>query len=165
MNLEALTNHLVRAGWQNFAAGKFFDLDFDSLGTAKIAKNSWSILVKSLPVLDAAAIDLWNAHYKTLIKKTPAGFFNSGKYFVLVLVVETISPDGLEKLNQAGTIGFLEMPSSILRGGGYTLLLIKDRGKIFMPKTVALPPLLGFTETAKATHRALESYAASQETA
>ena len=90
MTVNGLVSHLEKAGWRDFAPGEFLGVTFDAIGKAKLARNNWFAVVKSIPRLDAAALDTWNGHYAHLCKKAPARLFSAGKYFVLILLVEEI---------------------------------------------------------------------------
>jgi hypothetical protein len=103
-NFETLVKNLQKAGWSKFAPGEFVGLQFESIGKANVAKNNWFALLKPLPVLDSEALFTWNTNYQTFIKKTPAGFFYSGKYFVLMLLAETMGADAIAALSQEAQI-------------------------------------------------------------
>lgn len=158
MSIMQLTEELALAGWGSFAPGEFCKIEFDTIGKAKVANNNWFALVKSIPVMNGADLDTWNQNYQDLLKQTRAGMFTSGKYFILILLIGTIGPDGLARLSQENAIGFLEMPNDITRGGGYTLMVLQDRKKVFMPKTVSLSTAMRATDFAKQTHLTLENY-------
>ena len=158
MSSDVLVSNLKKAGWNDFAPGEFFGVTFDKIGNAKIARNNWFALLKSLPVLNAAEIETWNNNYKNFLKKSQAGMFSSGKYFVLFLLVGTIGADAIQQISREKKLGFLEMPEDIMRGGGYSLMLVKDQKKIFTPKTIKLSNWLRAVEFAKQTLRALEDY-------
>ena len=158
MSNDDLINSLKKAGWKDFESGEFFGVEFDKIGNAKVARNNWFALLKFLPVLDAAEIETWNNNYKFFLKKSPAGMFSSGKYFVLFLLVDTVGADALEKISREKKLAFLEMPDDIMRGGGYVLMLVKDQKKIFMPKKIKLSNWMYAIDFAKNTHRALDEY-------
>ena len=48
--------------------------------------------------------------------------------------------------------------NTITNGGGYTLMLVKDRKRILMPKTVKLWDLLRAIEFTNRTNQALDAY-------
>ena len=100
MSSDILVSKLKQVGWKDFAHGEFLKVDFDHIGTAKIAKNNWFILLKSVPVLDMAGLETWNKTYKDLAKRAQSGLFSSGKYFILTLLVDNIEADVLEMLSQ-----------------------------------------------------------------
>jgi hypothetical protein len=158
MNSNVLVSNLEQVGWKDFAPGEFLKVEFDHIGTAKIAKNDWFVLLKSVPVLDVAAIETLNQTYKDLTKRSPARMFSRGKYFILILLVDTIGADALEWLSGDGKLEFLESPDIITNGGGYSLMLIKDRKQIAMPKAVKLWDLLRAVEFTKRTNQALADY-------
>jgi hypothetical protein len=158
MSINVLVNHLKKAGWGEFSPGEFFGVDFEMIGEAKIARNNWFAVLKSIPVLDGAALDAWNDHYAQFWKKAPARFFSAGKYFVLILLVETVAPDAVERFARGDDLGLLENPDEITGGGGYPLIVIKDRKQILMPKKVELWKATRATEFARQTHRAVVDY-------
>jgi hypothetical protein len=158
MSIGQLVNNLEKVGWRDFTPGKFLKVDFDTIGTVKIAKNSWFVLLKSLPVLDMAVIETWNKIYKDFSKQALSGMFSSGKYFILILLVDTIGAEALVWLSQENKLDFLETDDTITNGGGYTLMLVKDRKQIFMPKTVKLWNLLRAVEFTNRTNQALVDY-------
>jgi hypothetical protein len=158
MSSEVLVSHLENAGWSDFGPGTFLKVDFDHIGKAKIARNNWFVLLKSVPVLDTAEIESWSDTYRDLAKRSLSGLFTSGKYFVLILLVDTVAPDAVQWLAEGNEIGFLETPDIITNGGGYTLLLIRDRQQVAMPKRVRLWDMLQATEFTKRTHQALVDY-------
>ena len=57
MSSDILVNSLEEVGWRDFAPGEFLKVDFDNIGKARIAKNNWFVLLKSVPVLDVAEIE------------------------------------------------------------------------------------------------------------
>ena len=158
MSSDILVSNLEKVGWKDFAPAKFLEVDFDNIGKAKIAKNNWFVLLKSVPVLDMVEIETWNNTYKNFSKRACSGLFSSGKYFILILLVDTIGADALDWLSQENKLGFLETPKTITNGGGYTLMLVKDRKRIFIPKAVKLWDLLRATEFANRTNQALGDY-------
>ena len=158
MSNENLVSNLEKVGWKDFAPGEFLKVDFDTIGKTKIAKNNWFVLLKSVPVLDMAAIETWTKTYKDFTKRARAGMFSSGKYFVLVLLVDTIGADAVDWLSQGNQLGFLAPPDTITRGGGYTLVVIKDRKRIFAPKGVKLWDLLRATDFTNRTNQAVGEY-------
>jgi hypothetical protein len=158
MSIEILVGKLEQVGWKDFAPGTFLKVDFDSIGTTKIAKNDWFVLIKSVSILDVAAIETWNQRYRDLVKRSPARMFSRGKYFVLILLVDTVGADALEWLSEEGKLEFLEPPDVITNGGGYALLLIKDRKQVAMPKRVKLWDLLRATDLTNRTSQALADY-------
>jgi hypothetical protein len=157
MSNDPLVSQLKKVGWADFSPGEFLGVDFDAIGKAKVARNNWFALLKSIPVLDGAGLDAWNGHYAHFSKKSPAGMFISGKYFVLILLVDTVSADAVERFAQE-EMGFLQNPDQIARGGGYTMLVIKDRKQILMPKRVELWNAVRALEFAKRTHQAVVDY-------
>ncbi len=158
MTVDVLANHLKKAGWKEFSAGEFLGVPFDAIGKARIARNNWFVILKSIPVLDEAALDAWNDHYAHFWKKAPARLFSAGKYFVLILLVETVAPDAVERFASGDDLGLLKKPEEITGGGGYPILVIKDRKQILMPKKVVLWEPLRATEFAKRTHQAVVDY-------
>ena len=85
MSSDILVGNLEQVGWKDFAPGTFLKVDFDNIGKARIAKNNWFVLLKSIPVLDVAEIETWNKTYKDFSKRAQSGLFSSGKYFILIL--------------------------------------------------------------------------------
>lgn len=81
--------------------------------------------------------------------------FSSGKYFILILLVDTIGAEVLTWLSQENKLNFLETTQTITNGGGYTLMLDKDRKQIFMPEAVKLWDLLRTTDFTNRTNQAL----------
>jgi hypothetical protein len=158
MSSEGLVSKLKNAGWKDFAPGEFFSVNFETIGKAKVAKNNWFALLKSLPVLDTNELEIWNKNYKVFLKKSQAGMFSSGKFFVLILLVDTVGPDAVEQISREKKLEFLEMPDDIMRGGGYVLMFVKDQKKIYMPKKIKLSGWLHAVDFAKNTHRALDAY-------
>ena len=152
---EGLIAQLKKAGWADFSPGEFLGVEFDAIGTAKLARNNWFALLKSIPVLDVAGLDAWNERYAQFAKKSPAGMFSSGKYFVLLLLVDTVGADAVERFARGPELGILKNPEQITRGGGYTMMVIKDRKQILMPKEVALLDALRANDFAKQTHQAV----------
>jgi len=157
MSIDPLVTQLKKVGWADFSPGEFLGVDFDAVGKAKVARNNWFALVKSMPVLDASGLDTWEGHYAHLAKKSPAGMFKRGKYFMLMLLVDTVADDAVERFAEE-EMGFLKNPDQITGGGGYTMLVIKDRKQILMPKKVVLWDALRATEFAKRTHQAVLDY-------
>jgi hypothetical protein len=159
MSSDTLVSNLEKVGWKDFAPGKFLEVDFDNIGKAKIAKNNWFVLLRSVPVLNMVEIETWNNIYKNFSKRAQSGLFSSGKYFVLILLVDTIGADALDWLSQENKLGFLESPpKTITNGGGYALMLVKDRKQIFMPKAVKLWDVLRATDFTNRTNQALGDY-------
>jgi len=158
MSNEALIKHLAKAGWKDFAPDVYLGVAFDQVGKAKVARNNWFVLFKSLPTLDAAALEAWSGHYAHFMKKSQSGMFTSGKYFVLILLADTLAADAVERLGQDPPPGFLVLSDEITRGGGYTLLALKDRKQVLMPKKVVLWDALRATEFAQKTHQAVVEY-------
>jgi hypothetical protein len=156
-----LVSNLEKVGWKDFAPGEFLKVDFDNIGKAKIAKNNWFVLLKSVPVLNMAEIETWNDIYKDFTKRSRSGMFSSGKYFVLILLVDTIGADAVEWLSQENQPGFLEVADTITNGGGYTLMVVKDRKRIFAPKGVKLWDLLRATDFTNRTNHAVGEYVTS----
>jgi hypothetical protein len=153
-----LVSVLEQVGWKDFAPGEFLKVDFDTIGKTKIAKNNWFVLLKSVPVLDMAAIETWDDIYKDFTKRSRSGLFSSGKYFVLILLVDTLGADAVDWLSQENQLGFLAPPDTITNGGGYTLAVIKDRKRIFAPKGVKLWNLLRATDFTNRTNQAVGEY-------
>lgn len=158
MSISLLVSNLKKVGWKDFTPGNFLKVDFDTIGKAKIAKNNWFVLIKSVPILDMAEIENWNNTYKNFSKQAQSGLFSSGKYFILILLVDAIDADALAWLSQENKLDFLEITQTITNGGDYTLMLVKDRKQIFMPKTVKLWNLLRATEFTNRTNQALGCY-------
>jgi hypothetical protein len=158
MSSDVLVSNLEKVGWRDFAPGEFLKVDFDNIGKAKIAKNNWFVLLKSVPVLDMVGIETWDKIYKDFSKRAQSGLFSSGKYFILILLADTIGADALDWLSQGNKLGFLEPPQTITNGGGYALMLVKDREQISMPKTVKLWDVLRATEFTNRTNQALGDY-------
>lgn len=158
MSSEVLIKNLTKAGWKDFSPNEFLGVAFDQIGKAKVARNNWFVLLKSLPTLDAAALEAWSDHYAHFMKKSQAGMFTSGKYFILILLVDSVTADAVERLGQEPLPGFLELSDEITRGGGYTLLALKDRTRILMPKKIVLWNVLRATEFAQKTHQAVVEY-------
>jgi len=158
MTVDGLASHLKKAGWKEFSAGEFLGVPFDAIGKARIARNNWFAILKAIPVLDEAALDAWNDHYAHFWKKTPSRMFSAGKYFVLILLVETVAPDAVERFAHGDDLGLLENPEEITSGGGYPLMVIKDRKQILMPKKVVLWKATQATEFARGTHQAVVDY-------
>ncbi len=158
MSDNVLIANLEKTGWKAFAPGEFLGVDFDQIGKAKIARNNWFLLLKSIPLLDAAGLDTWNEHYAHFSKRSRAGMFSSGKYFILILLVDSVGKDALERFAEGNDIGFLQLPDDITRGGGYTLMIVKDRKQILTPKKVVLWDVLRATDFVKQTHQAVADY-------
>ena len=158
MSGDILVSNLKKIGWKDFAPGEFLKADFDNIGEAKVAKNNWFVLLKSVPVLDMVEIETWNKTYKDFTKRARSGLFSSGKYFVLILLVDTIEADALDWLSQEDKQGFLEVSDTITNGGGYTLVLVKDRQQIYMPKTVRLWDVLRAEDFTNQTNQTLGNY-------
>ncbi len=158
MNSDNLVNYLMRVGWKDFSPGDFLDVHFEHIGRTRLAHNNWFVLIKSIPVLDATELDHWNGIYTHFCRRARAGFFTAGKFFVLILLVGSIALDAMQKMYADQKLAFLEMPADITRGGGYTLLFLQDRKRIFMPRVVSFSPLLQATDFARRTHQALETF-------
>jgi hypothetical protein len=157
MSIEPLVAQLKQVGWAEFSPGEFLGVDFDAIGKAKVARNDWFALVKFIPVLDGPGLDAWNEHYAHFAKKSPASMFRRGKYFVLMLLVGTVAADAVERFARE-EMGFLKNPDQIARGGGYTMLVIKDRKQILMPKKVELWDAVRGLDFVKRTHQAVVDY-------
>jgi len=158
MTVNGLVSHLEKAGWSDFSPGDFLGVTFDAIGKAKLARNNWFAVVKSIPRLDAAALATWNGHYAHMWKKAPARLFSSGKYFVLILLIEEIAPDALERLVKRDDVALLENPEEITGGGGYPLLAVRGQQHVLMPKKVVLWELVRAKAFAGRTHRAVVDY-------
>jgi hypothetical protein len=158
MTVNGLVSHLEKVGWSDFSPGDFLGVTFDAIGKAKLARNNWFAVVKSIPRLDAAALDTWNGHYAHMWKKAPARLFSSGKYFVLILLIEEIAPDALERLVKRDDVALLENPEEITGGGGYPLLAVRGQQHVLMPKKVVLWELVRAKAFAGRTHRAVVDY-------
>jgi bilin biosynthesis protein len=158
MSDEVLVKHLTKVGWSEFSSGEFLGVTFDQIGKAEVIHNNWFVLLKSVPTLDVAGLEIWSDHYAHFMKKSQAGMFTSGKYFVLILLADTVAADVVERLGQDPPPGFLELSDEITRGGGYTLLVIKDRKQLLMPKKIVLWDALHATEFAQKTHQAVVDY-------
>ena len=162
MDTEFLVRKLKLVGWKAFAPGQFLDVDFDQIGKATVSRNDWFVLLQSIQVLDADALENWTRVYQAFSKKARGGFFTAGKYFVLILLVDKIDEQVLEQFSWVGPPGFLTMPDDIPRGGGLTLMLVKNRHEIFKPKPIELAKKLRATGFIKKTYKALEDYKNSQ---
>jgi hypothetical protein len=158
MTLEALASHLEEAGWKDFSPGEFLGVTFEAIGKAKLARNNWFALLKSIPQLDEAALDAWGDHYAHFWKKTPARMFSGGKYFVLILLVETITPATVERLASRDDVTLLDDPEEITRGGGYPVLAIRGQQHVLMPRKVVLWEPLRAKAFAGRTHKAVVDY-------
>jgi hypothetical protein len=158
MSIPLLVQHLEKAGWQDFGPGTLFKTAFDTIGKARVAKNNWFILIKSIPMMGKAEIEQWTAAYQQFSKRALSRMFSRGTYFVLILLVETLGEDGVAWLAQGNSPEFLEGNQTITNGGGFTLLLLTDRKKIFMPKNVKLWNALRATAFVNQTYRALVHY-------
>jgi hypothetical protein len=158
MSIDALVSHLKKAGWKDFSPGEFLGIAFDTIGKARIARNNWFALLRSIPVLDVATLDAWDDHYAHFWKRAPARLFTAGKYFVLILLVDTVAPDAVERFAGGNGLGLLDNPEEITGGGGYPMLVIKDRKQILMPKKVELWEPLRATDFARKTHKAVIEY-------
>ncbi len=157
-NSDPLVSNLKKVGWEDFAPGEFLKVEFDNIGKAKIARNNWFVLLKSVPVLDMAEIETWNKTYKEFSKRAQSGLFSSGKYFILILLVDTIGADALAWLSQENKPGFLEPPKVITNGGGYTLVVVKDQKRILMPTGVKLWDALRAADFTNRTNQAVGAY-------
>ena len=155
MSSDILVSNLKKVGWKDFAPGEFLKVDFDNIGKAKVARNNWFVLLKSVPVLNMTEIETWNKTYKDFTKRARSGLFSSGKYFVLMLLADSVETDALNWLLQEDKQGFLQVSDTITNGGGYTLVLVKDRQQIFMPKTVKLWDALRASDFINRTNQAL----------
>ena len=155
MSLNLLVNNLKKVGWKDFTPGEFLKVEFDTIGKAKIARNNWFVLVKSVAVLDSTEIESWSTTSKKFAKQALSGLFSSGKYFIMILLVDTIDADTLTWLSEGNQLDFLETTGTITNGGGYTLMLVKDKGRILMPKTVKLWDMLRAVEFTNRTNQAL----------
>lgn len=162
MDTEFLVRKLKLVGWKAFATGHFFDVEFDQIGKATVSRNNWHVLLKSIQVLDADALETWNNIYQEFSEKARGGFFTAGKYFVLILLVDKIDEQVLEQFSWVGPPGFLKMPDDIPRGGGLTLMLVKNRHEIFIPKPIDLAKKLHAKGFVRKTYKALEDYKNSQ---
>lgn len=158
MSSDVLIGNLQKVGWKDFAPGEYLKIGFDHIGKAKIARNNWFVLLKSVPVLDMAGIETWSKTYKDFAKRSRSGLFSSGKYFVLVLLVDTIGADALDGLSEENMPSFLETPDTITGGGGYTLVVVKDRKRILAPQGVKLWDMLRATEFTNRTNQAVGEY-------
>jgi hypothetical protein len=159
MSDELLVSALKKVGWTGFAPGEFLGVDFEAIGKAKVARNNWFALVKPIPVLDAAGLEAWDRHYADFSKRSPARLFSAGKFFVLILLVDTVAADAVERLAQGEQLGFLKDTDEITGGGGYTMVVIKDRKQLLMPKKVRLWDAVRATDFLKQTHKAVVAYA------
>lgn len=155
---DLLVRDLARIGWKDFAGGEFLDVEFDVIGKTKIAKNNWFVLLKTVPVLGMAEIEAWNDIYGRFTKRSRSGLFSSGKYFFLILLVDTTEADALEWLSREEMRGFLETPKTITNGGGIAALFARDRNTIFMAENVRLWDVLRATDLVNKTTRALVDY-------
>ena len=77
---------------------------------------------------------------------------------MLILLVETVAPDAVERFASGNDLGLLEKPEGITGGGGYLMLVLKDRKQILMPKNVVLWEPLRATKFARGTHQAVVDY-------
>ncbi len=158
MNSDILVSRLQKIGWKDFAPGKFVKVDFDQIGHVKIAKNNWFVLIKSISLLNADEIEFWNNTYQHFLKKTLSGMFSSGKYFILILLVDSIDGDTLDLITQENKPALFVPPQKITNGGGYALMLVKDRNQIFMPKAVKLWDVLHASEFTNQTNQVLHEH-------
>jgi hypothetical protein len=158
MSIDLLVDQLKKAGWSDFGSGQFLGVAFDTIGKAKVARNSWFVLVESIPVLDAAGLDTWSDHYARFRKKSRSGMFTSGKYFVLILLADTLSADAAERLSDGLTPGLLENPEPILNGGGYGVVVLRDRLQLLMPQEIILWDMVRATEFAQRSNQAVVDY-------
>jgi hypothetical protein len=158
MSNDVLVSQLKKVGWSGFDPGEFLGVQFDAIGKAKIARNNWFVLLKSIPELDTAGLETWSQHYAQFSKRARAGMFTSGKYFILLLLVDTLGADAVALLSEGFTPGFLEIPGVIDRGGGSTLLVIKDRKQVLMPKKVVLWDIVRATDFVRRTHQAVVDF-------
>ena len=66
--------------------------------------------------------------------------------------------DAMERFAQEDGVGMLQNPERITGGGGYAMLVIKDRKQILMPKKVTLWDAVGGLGFLKRTHKAVLDY-------
>jgi hypothetical protein len=158
MSNDVLVGQLKRVGWSGFGPGEFLGVQFDAIGKAKIARNNWFVLLKSIPELDTAGLETWSQHYAQFSKRARAGMFTSGKYFILLLLVDTLGADAAALLSEGFTPGFLKTPDVIDRGGGSALLVIQDQKQVLMPKKVVLWDIVRATESVRRTHQAVADF-------
>ena len=157
MTSDVLISQLQKAGWSEFGPGDFLGVEFDAVGKARVARNNWFVLLKSIPVLDVAGIDTWSDHYARFHKRADAGMFRSGKYFILILLVDTIGAGALERFSE-GPPSFLEDSELIARGGGYVIVVVKDRKRVLMPDEITLWDMVQATQFVGRTHGAVADY-------
>jgi hypothetical protein len=158
MSIPLLVSELEKTGWQDFAPGTLFETEFDTIGKARLAKNNWFALIKAVPVLGIKEIEMWHTAYQAFAKKSLSRMFARGKYFVLILLVDTLGADAVAWLSQGNSPDFLQIEGTITNGGGFTMLLLKDRKKIFMPKNLKVWNALQATKFIRGTYRALVNY-------
>ena len=158
MTVNGLVPHLEQADWKDFAPGEFLGVTFEAIGKAKLARNNWFALVKSIPELDEAALDAWGDHYALSWRKAPARLFSRGKYFVLILLVEEVTPNALERLANRDDVALLENPEEITGGGGYPLVAMRGQQHVLMPKKVVLWEPLRAKEFPGRTRKAAVDY-------
>lgn len=158
MNSDALAGQLKKAGWNQFAPSEFLGVEFDAVGKATTARCNWFVLLKSIPLLDAAGLDAWSSHYAHFAKRAPATMFRSGKYFILLLLVDALSVEAAARLSKGPLPGFLEDPDKITGGGGYTIVILQDRKQVLMPRQVVLWDKVRAAEFVKRTHQAVMDF-------
>lgn len=134
MNLDLIKSDLEKAGWKNVGPGSHLDIAFDLVGSRRFTITKWSVLVKVLPVLDQATVDVWKANFAELSRRSKSLIW--GKCFVLCLVAKDVVPEvsGALSGDAFGLFGLFR-----IKGGGGNILVADAKNKQVYGKVPAVP--------------------------
>jgi hypothetical protein len=135
MNLDCLYQPLEFDGWKDLGSHRHLDLTFDLVGSRKsFGFIQWNILIKSIPVLDANTIELWEKNFLDMSKKSKRWFV--GNCFILCLIAKEVSPDALPTIkgDDMGLFGLFRR-----KGGGGCILIADESNKQVYGKVPSLP--------------------------
>jgi hypothetical protein len=140
MNLTYLTAQLQQAGWKNIGPNIHMDLQFDLVGERNFTLTKWNILIKTLPMLDAPTVSVWQSNFKAISEKSKHWFW--GKCFLLCLITQQVAPD-IAAASTSDTVTvmdrYLEMLIRDHRGGGGRVLIADDTSKQVYGEVPAIP--------------------------
>lgn len=77
---------------------------------------------------------------------------------MLILLIEEIGAEALERLANRDEVALLKNPEEITRGGGYPLMAIRGQQHVLMPKKVVLWEPLKARAFAGRNHEAVVKY-------
>jgi hypothetical protein len=133
INLNFVANALWQSGWKEIGPGAVEGIGFDLVGTRQSVMK-WSILIKTLPMLDGQTAMLWQNNFNYINEKMKSFWW--GKGFILCLMAQQVSPDTVRAL-QSDSFGLFGMIR--IRGGGGRILISDQANRQVYGDVPALP--------------------------